>query len=362
MTILSLHLTLWVIVSLLMGGPTRSAPSKTVHFIANPPVDRLLPGFTDALAARLGEYGLQLERAGNEPDAQLRIVAQYECARADCIQMTITPLHPDELPLSAALAARHDYPLLARLPLEPTAAEIAEAVDLALAIALYSADRCPAAEPILTAESALWVVPPDPRPFYAGNCALLAGDFEAAAALFEQGISPYSEAGQLISSAPAVNLAWLAIQRGDSAAGMHWLDELRYAERANAVDVLAQRARLHALRFDYDEAVVLLDLAIEQQPDDPALYTLRGQLALTLYEWERVEADYNRALALDPIYAEAYFYRGVLYYSILQTGLMREAALADFTRYLELAPGGEHASTARNYIDSIRAELEALGE
>ena len=61
--------------------------------------------------------------------------------------------------------------------------------------------------------------------------------------------------------------------------------------------------------------------------------------------------------------ADAYFHRGVLYYSVLQTGqALREDALADFRRYLALAPDGEYAAQARDYAGRIEAELAALNE
>ena len=82
---------------------------------------------------------------------------------------------------------------------------------------------------------------------------------------------------------------------------------------------------------------------------------------LLLYEWDEVLDDYNRAMELDPTYPDAYFYRGVLYYSVLQAGLTwREEALADFEQYLALAPEGDLAEEARDYADTIRIELTAI--
>jgi tetratricopeptide (TPR) repeat protein len=77
---------------------------------------------------------------------------------------------------------------------------------------------------------------------------------------------------------------------------------------------------------------------------------------MLLYEWDRALADYNRALELDPDYADAYYYRGVLHYTLLE----REQAIADFGRYLELAPDGLHAENAAQYITDLQTQLEAL--
>ena len=84
---------------------------------------------------------------------------------------------------------------------------------------------------------------------------------------------------------------------------------------------------------------------------------------LNIYEWDKSLDDYNTAIELNPSYAEAYFQRGLLYYSILQTGdSLREEALADFRHYLELAPDGPHADEPRRYITGIEAAMVALGE
>jgi regulator of sirC expression with transglutaminase-like and TPR domain len=81
---------------------------------------------------------------------------------------------------------------------------------------------------------------------------------------------------------------------------------------------------------------------------------------LLLYEWDRALADYNRALEIDPDYADAYYYRGVLYASVPEGIEARQSALDDFARYLELAPKSDHAEDATRYIEEIQAQLDAL--
>ena len=122
-----------------------------------------------------------------------------------------------------------------------------------------------------------------------------------------------------------------------------------------------ERAKVHAENFDYDSAIAEMDSAIEIYPENVALYIMRGQMLLLLYEWDRVLENYNTAIELDPYYAESYFYRGVLYYSVLTSEIPRQTALADFEHYLVLSPNSELAGQAQSYIDTINAELEALG-
>jgi len=125
--------------------------------------------------------------------------------------------------------------------------------------------------------------------------------------------------------------------------------------------ILTQGTRNALQTNQFDEARALATIAVRLDPDDPAHYTLRGQVSLALYEWDQALEDYNTALDRNATYAPAYFHRGVLYYSILQTGLTtREAALSDFETYLRIAPQGAYAQSATRYADSIRRELETL--
>jgi tetratricopeptide (TPR) repeat protein len=124
------------------------------------------------------------------------------------------------------------------------------------------------------------------------------------------------------------------------------------------VDARTDRAQLYALAFRYDDAVVDMDEALKLDPNNPALYVLRGEMNLLLYEWDKVLADYNKAIELDPTYADAYFYRGMLFYS---RDLFQQA-LPDFERYLDLAPQGDHAAEANQYADQVRTTLQALDE
>ena len=128
-----------------------------------------------------------------------------------------------------------------------------------------------------------------------------------------------------------------------------------------AVNQITAQAQQYVRESDYGAAVSEMNTAIDLNSENPKLYILRGQIYLLLYEWDKSLDDYNTAIDLAPDDADAYFYRGVLYYSVLQTGqALHEDALADFRHYLELAPQGDHAGEARDYVDKIEAELAAL--
>lgn len=158
-------------------------------------------------------------------------------------------------------------------------------------------------------------------------------------------------------------------QQDDDQRWTDFISTLTDASLKLLLQLYTHSARLHALNNDFDAALADINTALERYYDsvdspfdvDPAilapLFVQRGQIHLFLYEWDKVLEDYNTALQINPQYADPYYYRGVLYYSVR---FEREKAIPDFERYLELAPDGELAEKAQKYLTDIRAELEAL--
>lgn len=214
--------------------------------------------------------------------------------------------------------------------------------------------------------------------FFRGVCALDRGDIEGAIPLFEQvayrggdrtGVRPLPTPG-------AINLAWAYLQVDRDAEAFALLDDyvsyivgpldlLLAVPNLHRLDALVLRAKFHALNADFDAALDDMDTAItlvkKHNPNNPIdlaeLYLEQGQIRLLTYEWDAVLADYNTSIELAPNQAEAYYRRGLLYYTTL---VDRENALPDFERYLELYPDGPFAADAAQYIADITAELEAL--
>ncbi|MGJ3238293.1 MAG: tetratricopeptide repeat protein [Anaerolineae bacterium] len=158
------------------------------------------------------------------------------------------------------------------------------------------------------------------------------------------------------------NLSWAYIQTGDSQQAFEYLAYI--GEMPTSPRVNSRIAQLYALGFDYDNAIMVINEGIEAAEEFEydnttlaELYTVRGQIIFLIYEWDRVEADFNTAIELDPTYAPAYFQRGILFYTMAR----RDDALADFETYLHIAPTGTEAQSAQQYIDSLQIELEALG-
>lgn len=209
---------------------------------------------------------------------------------------------------------------------------------------------------------------PQQAAFFAANCAILQDDYaRAEAQLSALEAQLRADNVPLNSYMPlASHFAWLDVQRGETDAAARrfdpYLADARKPQQQAAL--LAARAQIYALGFQYDNAIAnvseALQLATDAALDAHTLAMLHKQRAdhiFLIYEWDRVLQDYDRALTLSPTYAEAYYARGVLYY----TQGPRPRALADFTRYLALsAPHAPERASAQRYIESIRAELAAL--
>lgn len=130
---------------------------------------------------------------------------------------------------------------------------------------------------------------------------------------------------------------------------------------AAAVERLIDEAEAYSAMGDNARGIALLKAAFDCGVQEAALFLARGRLHLRLYEWDQALADFDAALALNPNLAEAYYQRALLYASAPEGREARVQALADYERYLALAPDGEHAAAASRAIDVLRAQLEALG-
>lgn len=202
--------------------------------------------------------------------------------------------------------------------------------------------------------------------FYLANIKILQGDYEAALKYLDQ--TDIRSSWQSVQF--AVHQAWILFQQGNKDEAFRLLN-MEYdisttldLEPSVRVILISHRAQLYALAFDYDSAIADMNAAIELAEENgldnttlAELYTIRGEIIFLIYEWDRVLDNFNHALEIDSNYAPAYFQRGVLYYTMA----LREDALADFEHYLELAPEGQYAEEAEDYIESIPIEIDSLG-
>jgi tetratricopeptide (TPR) repeat protein len=105
---------------------------------------------------------------------------------------------------------------------------------------------------------------------------------------------------------------------------------------------------------DYQAAATELELAVKYGPDDAAAHLNLGNAYRGQKAFERAEAAYQRALALDPGMVDVYFNLGVLYLDGEKPGLATRArlekALDSFDRFS--AGGGRDPNFARYRRDA----------
>ncbi len=196
------------------------------------------------------------------------------------------------------------------------------AVDLAIGLAAYAADRCPEGLPYLD-RGADQITPASAiLAFYRARCHHAVRDYAGAYDLLRA-----SRPALLATSAPRALLAlWNAAMGEASAQSFAFNRALAWDERA--------------IRAAAGDRALLAEL-----------YLLRGQHRLYLYEWDAVLADYNMALSLLPDLPRAYYLRGLLHYTQNRLG----AAYADLSRYLvlETDPASPFLPLARRYTDEL---------
>ncbi|MBA3868158.1 MAG: tetratricopeptide repeat protein [Anaerolineae bacterium] len=300
------------------------------------------------------------------------------------IHVSVFPYSSPISNLSPILETKYARDSLTIFSRPATAKDIQINSDLATAIALYSIGACNLMQkyfhsvidatglPSTSSEETLL----KSIDFYQGNCNLLAKDNQQAITQFQKALlydgNLIGKEGTLVGS--AVNLAWTYIQVGKTQDAINLMTQMvndiesigiGFGTQPMWLNRYVQRSEIYNLSGRYNDALNDLNTILEISSVGNQLkayyYFMRGQTYLLLYEWDNVLADYNKALELDPTYADAYYYRGVLKYSVLQTGQsLYSEALADFQKYLELAPDGDHAADATRYATDIRTQLAAL--
>ena len=94
---------------------------------------------------------------------------------------------------------------------------------------------------------------------------------------------------------------------------------------------------------DWDSAIADYDRAIEIDPDNARIYTIRGNVKFSLKDYTGAVADYDRAIELDPSSAWAYDSRG----RSRNNSKDYAGAVADYDRAIELDPGNARAYASR---------------
>jgi tetratricopeptide (TPR) repeat protein len=328
-------------------------------------LDHLSEQIFEQVNAELDRHQIKARKVTSDHTIHIQI---FE-SRAGILFFDVFPLIAPAAAISPLLDEL--YPVISRVEIHPMDTDTAS--NLATGMILYTLGRCAEAHPYFEAVNLNLSDEPGydldtyrSIRFYQGNCAILKNDMEQAIRYLEDGL--YYEGGIILLGASTIHLAWAYLQVNREQDALDLMDRLvAHAMPLTGgpnyyIEALENRAQIYGLLGQYDSAIADLDMLIEKRGKFNH-YFLRGQMYRAIYEWDHALADFNTAIERSPDYAEAYYQRGLLYYSILQTGIeTRPDALADFQRYLELAPDGTDAEAAARYVENIQAELAALTE
>jgi tetratricopeptide (TPR) repeat protein len=97
-------------------------------------------------------------------------------------------------------------------------------------------------------------------------------------------------------------------------------------------------AKMHEFNQNYGEAITEFEAALSENPEDAALRTEFAGTLLQAGQVARAVEQCEKAVELDPSYAEAHYVLGRIYYGSREQPRMREKALAEFERVVELDP------------------------
>ena len=247
-----------------------------------------------------------------------------------------------EDPAAAALRAERDFLLrsLADLDAERAAGELTDAryrelhdrYTVQAATVLRALDR-------LEQEAAPLPVAPQRRDFLRRVAAgLLAAALVAGGAALLVNAADDRQPGQTIT--------------GNAQSATDDLDALARAARARPDDADAQLAYATALMEDRQlvDALRAFDVAARLEPDNPVPHAYGGWIVYLADLPDEALTRLDAAVAADPDYPDARFFRGMV---LLRGRQDQPAALAEFREYLRLAPDGPEREQVQALVDRL---------
>lgn len=142
--------------------------------------------------------------------------------------------------------------------------------------------------------------------------------FNLASTLYEQKLYPDADslARQIPPNAKTYPISQIlrgdiALKQGDTIAAKE-LSDLALQKDSTLVQAYAFKADLYRHRESYTEAIVMLDRAIEGDPNNAGFYINRGLMFYLNNDYVKAIQDYNQAISLDSGNKTALYNRGLL--------------------------------------------------
>jgi serine/threonine protein kinase len=115
-----------------------------------------------------------------------------------------------------------------------------------------------------------------------------------------------------------------------------------------------QQAETHLDSEEYQEAIVYLNKAIEINPNFAEAYSKRCFAYWNVEAYQRALADGNKAIDINRNLAEAYYNRGAAYFYLGE----KEKAIADYTKAIEINPQYDGAYYNRGFAYCYLGEYQ----
>lgn len=133
------------------------------------------------------------------------------------------------------------------------------------------------------------------------------------------------------------------------------VEALKYARKASELDPSNSYpwlliATIEMQNGNVDAGKAALDKIPPDKIKQPDIYLNLGILLYNKKKSEEAEVAFGKALAISPDLADAYYYRGLARMQLKKNA----AAKADLQKYLELAPSGGDADTAKELLKSLQ--------
>jgi len=97
---------------------------------------------------------------------------------------------------------------------------------------------------------------------------------------------------------------------------------------------IAKKAFRAAEKGNFDIAEVYWTELVNQFPDNPAVWSNRGNVRIGQYKMTEAIADFNRSIEIAPLYPDAYLNRGIAY----EAQKLWDEAITDYNRVLAISP------------------------
>jgi len=163
----------------------------------------------------------------------------------------------------------------------------------------------------------------------------------ASAGLLWRGLSDRGEGGQLTGRAPAT------VSADDQRA----LLEADVARNPNSAAAHRALARFFLQEQQYADALRQFDQAAALDPADAESRAYSGWVLYLAGLTDRALLRLDDAIAVNPDFADAYFFRGIVYFRGLG---QPQPAIADFERFLAISPDAPMAEQVRGVLSAAQ--------